>query len=172
MLSFPVSADHTFLESSDSLYWSEQNGPGTGESQEILSLWFWKVVSYLSRFGHCSLKRFSINSPVFKSTLKSNPHSQASGITKSPAFLEIMQTNDDSVYSTSSLTYVCERVLVTQLCLTLLTPSPIVCQLPLSLDFSRQEHWSGLPFPSLGDLPKPGMKPGSPVTAGRFFFFF
>ena len=66
----------------------------------------------------------------------------------------------------------CERVLVAQLCLTLLTPSPIVCQVPLSLDFSREEHWSGLPFPSLGDLPKPGVKPGSPVTASRFFFFF
>ena len=38
--------------------------------------------------------------------------------------------------------------------------------------FSRQEYWSGLPFPSLGDLPDPGIKPmslTSPALAGRFF---
>ena len=34
----------------------------------------------------------------------------------------------------------------------------VACQAPLSMGFSRQEHWSGLPFPSPGDLPKPGLK--------------
>ena len=34
---------------------------------------------------------------------------------------------------------------------------------PLSMGFSRQEYWSGLLFPSPGDLPYPGIKPGSPV---------
>ena len=34
-------------------------------------------------------------------------------------------------------------------------------QAPLSMEFPRQEHWSGLPFPSSGDLPDPGIKPGS-----------
>ena len=34
---------------------------------------------------------------------------------------------------------------------------------------TRQEHWSGLPFPSLGDLPDQGIKPASPTLAGRFF---
>ena len=33
----------------------------------------------------------------------------------------------------------------------------------LSMDFSRQEYWSGLPFPSPGDLPDPGMEPRSPA---------
>ena len=40
------------------------------------------------------------------------------------------------------------------------------------MEFSRQEYWSGLPFPSLGDLPDPGMEPTSPVPpafASRFF---
>ena len=37
----------------------------------------------------------------------------------------------------------------------------VVCQAPLSMGFSRQEYWSGLPFPSPGDLPSPGIKPGS-----------
>ena len=37
-------------------------------------------------------------------------------------------------------------------------------QAPLSMDFSRQKHWSGLPFPSLGDLPDPGIKARSHVS--------
>ena len=36
-------------------------------------------------------------------------------------------------------------------------------QAPLSMGFSRQEYWSGLPFPSLGNLPNPGIEPGSPA---------
>ena len=36
-------------------------------------------------------------------------------------------------------------------------------QAPLSLGFSRQEYWSGLPFPTPGDLPNPGIKAGSPA---------
>ena len=39
----------------------------------------------------------------------------------------------------------------------------VACQAPLSMVFSRQEYWSGLPFPSPGDLPDPGTKPGSPA---------
>ena len=39
---------------------------------------------------------------------------------------------------------------------------------PLSMEFSRQEYWSGLPFPSLGNLPHPGIETVSPVLAGRF----
>ena len=48
----------------------------------------------------------------------------------------------------------------------------VVCQAPLSMGFSRQEYWSGLPFPSPGDLPDPGIEPASPVSpalAGGFF---
>ena len=43
----------------------------------------------------------------------------------------------------------------------IMTPWTIDNQAPLSLGFSRQEHWSGLPFPSPGDLPDPGIMPGS-----------
>ena len=45
-------------------------------------------------------------------------------------------------------------------------------QAPLSMGFSRQEHWSGLPGPPPGDLPKSGIKPESlmsPALAGEFF---
>ena len=40
---------------------------------------------------------------------------------------------------------------------------------PLSMGFSRQEYWSGLPFPNHGDLPDPGIKTVSPALAGQFF---
>ena len=43
------------------------------------------------------------------------------------------------------------------------------CQAPLSMGFSRQEYWSGLPFPPPGDLPDPGIKPMYPTLAGGFF---
>ena len=43
------------------------------------------------------------------------------------------------------------------------TPWTVAYQAPPSMGFSRQECWSGLPFPSPGDLPDPGIKPGSPA---------
>ena len=42
-------------------------------------------------------------------------------------------------------------------------PWTVAHQAPLSMGFSRQEYWSGSPFPSPGDLPNPGIKPGSPA---------
>ena len=50
---------------------------------------------------------------------------------------------------------------VAQLCPTLC--DPVGYQAPPSMGFSRQECWSGLPFPSPGDLPDPGIEPGSPA---------
>ena len=43
------------------------------------------------------------------------------------------------------------------------TPWTVAYQAPPSIEFSRQEYWTGLPLPSPGDLPDPGMKPGSPA---------
>ena len=43
------------------------------------------------------------------------------------------------------------------------TPWTVAHQAPLSMGFSRQEYWSGLPFPFPGDLPNPGIKPWSPA---------
>ena len=50
-----------------------------------------------------------------------------------------------------------------KLCLTLVTPRTVARQAPLSMEFSRQEYRSGLPFPSPGDLPDPGIEPKAPV---------
>ena len=57
---------------------------------------------------------------------------------------------------------------VLQSCLTLVAPGSVAHQVPLSMAFSRQEYWSGLPFPTAGDLAL-GIKPTSPALAGRFF---
>ena len=43
------------------------------------------------------------------------------------------------------------------------TPWTVAYKAPLSMEFSRQEYWSGSPFPSPGDLPKPGIEPRSPA---------
>ena len=49
-----------------------------------------------------------------------------------------------------------------------MTPWTVTYEVPPSMEFSRQEYWSGLPFPSPGDLPDPGNAPGSP--ASRWFY--
>jgi len=51
--------------------------------------------------------------------------------------------------------------LVAKSCLTLATLWTVAHQAPLSMGFSREEYWSGLPFPSPGDFPDPGIEPGS-----------
>ena len=51
-------------------------------------------------------------------------------------------------------------------------PQTVAHEAPMSMGFSRQEYWNGLPFPPQGDLPDPGMEPTSPLSpalAGRFF---
>ena len=52
---------------------------------------------------------------------------------------------------------------------TLVTPWTVARQAPLSTGFPRQEYWSGLPFPTPGDLPDPGIELVSPVSAGGLF---
>ena len=61
-----------------------------------------------------------------------------------------------------------EWVKVAQLCPTLC--HPMDCSPPgfLSMEFSRPEYWSELPFPTPGDLPNPGIEPGSPALQARF----
>jgi len=50
-----------------------------------------------------------------------------------------------------------------------MTPGTVAHQAPLSMGFPRQEYWSGLSFPSPGDLPHTGIEPASPALAGGFF---
>ena len=67
------------------------------------------------------------------------------------------------------LFYICARAKSFQPCPTLATLCTISHQAPLSMGFSRQEYWSGLPFLLPGDLPDPGIEPVSPELAGGFF---
>ena len=60
--------------------------------------------------------------------------------------------------------------LVTQSCLnSFATAWTVAHQPPLSMGFSKQKYWSGLPLPTPGDLSDPGIEPMSPVLAGGFF---
>ena len=61
--------------------------------------------------------------------------------------------------------------LVAQLCPTLVTPWTVAHQVPLSMEFSMQEYWSGMPFPSPGDLHKSGIEPKSPVLQADSLLF-
>ena len=49
------------------------------------------------------------------------------------------------------------------------TPLTVACHVPLSMEFSRREYWSGLPFPSPEDPPNPEIEPRVPCIASRFF---
>ena len=82
--------------------------------------------------------------------------------------IEREMDKEDMVHIYDGILY----VLHLQLCPTFATPQPVACQAPLSMGFSRQEYWSGLPCPPPGDRPDPGIKPTSllsPALAGRFF---
>jgi len=46
----------------------------------------------------------------------------------------------------------------------------MACQAPLSMEFSRQEYWNGLPFPSPGDLPNQGIEPRPPTLQADSLF--
>ena len=73
------------------------------------------------------------------------------------------------LYDTESSTFsafshsVCSGGLVAKWCPTLVTPWTVAPQASLSLGFSRQEYWTGLSFPSPGDLPDLGIEPGCPA---------
>ena len=58
---------------------------------------------------------------------------------------------------------------VARSCPTLCGPRDCSRQTSLPMEFSRQEYWSGIPFPTPGDLPNPGIELASPALAGRLF---
>ena len=69
---------------------------------------------------------------------------------------------------TSFLTHVCGMCVLSHVRL-FAAPWTVACQAPLSREFSRQQYWSGLPFPSPGDLSHPGIEAVSLALAGGFF---
>ena len=67
---------------------------------------------------------------------------------------------------------ICHAVYVFSHVQHIVTPRAIALQAPLSTEFSRQEHWSGLPFFSAGNIPDPGIKPESPISSALQADFF
>ena len=66
----------------------------------------------------------------------------------------------------------CECIRVLSHVRLLATQWGVACQAPLSMEFSRQEYWSGLPFPTPRDLPNPGIEPASPSSPALAEGFF
>ena len=82
------------------------------------------------------------------------------------------ESKTDLLFSCSVYVLGCVCTKSLQLCLALCKPWTVAHQAPPSMGFSRQEYWSGVPFPSPEDLPHPGIEPESlmsPALAGRFF---
>ena len=77
-----------------------------------------------------------------------------------------MLTNDKRGKSARDMCMCAQSLSRVQL---LATSWTVAHQAPLSMEFSKQEYRSGLPFPSPGDLPDPGIEPASLSLAGRFF---
>ena len=77
--------------------------------------------------------------------------------------------NPETLYHNVLQCYIISFKVVAQSCPTLCDPMIVAHQVPLSMGFSRQEYWSGLSFPSPGDLPNPGIEPESSALADRFF---
>ena len=71
-------------------------------------------------------------------------------------YIRIRKKGDNRIYGKV-------KVLAPQSCPCFVIPWTVACQAPLSMEFSRQEYWSGLPFPFPGDLPNPGIKARSPA---------
>ena len=91
---------------------------------------------------------------------------QAENVCHSKGYIRICHTNK---FDNLELDVYCGIVL--NCILLFATPWTVAHQAPLSMEFSRQEYWSGLPFPTPGHLPDPGIKPTSlesPALAGGF----
>ena len=113
--------------------------------------------------GHDNPLQYScLENPVQKGTLWITVHRVSKSLT------QLRQ-----LFSTQQSTWLILKVkcqLDTQLCPTICNPMDCNLQAPLSMEFSRQEYWSGLPFPCSRNLPNPGIKPiYVSCIAGRFF---
>ena len=92
------------------------------------------------------------------SRVRSTPHSPVSAF---QGYLPLSMEKRHECLSQSL--WGCCGGLVAKSCPTLVTPSTVACQAPLSVGFPRQEYWGGLSFPSPGDLSDPGTEPASPA---------
>ena len=83
--------------------------------------------------------------------------------------LQLYHGQGYSVYKSSFCVCVCVWCTLSLVWLFFATQWTVAHQAPPSMEFSRQEYWSGLPFPPAGGFPDPGIESESPAVAGRFF---
>ena len=90
---------------------------------------------------------------------------RSAGLQEAPAGIKIARRNINNLRYADDTALMAESEKVKSLsCVQLfVTPWTEAYQAPRSMGFSRQEYWSGLPFPSPGDLPNPGIEPSSPA---------
>ena len=94
------------------------------------------------------------------------------GITKTSTWLKLLSTHVcPVVFIIFQLFSLCVWCVLSHVQL-FATPWTVACQAPLSMGFSRQEYWSGLPFTSPGDLPNPGIEPKSLASLALAATFF
>ena len=123
----------------------------------------WGRLSFISTFQIRSLKLKEIN-------LTNTTHT--SRFRKSNCSAYMLDHSTTCIVCLLTNTVRCVLVLVSQLFLTVCNPMDCSRQAPLSMGFPRQEYWSGLPVPSPGDLPDPGIKAASltsPALADGLF---
>ena len=166
-----------------------QEDPLEKEMATHSSILAWKI------HGQGNLLTFVINTPSHPilvgisrqcrpTTMGGIPHSllQCDFVWKALAMLSALKLLQNSGWGISAGPHSSTSMLLTSLCAWVLShfssiqlsgaPWTIAWQAPLSMRFSRQEYWSGLPFPSPRDLPHSGIKPVSlmsPALAGGFF---
>ena len=121
---------------------------------------------------HCLLSNISASLESFLVTLRLStecckhlPATHVLGIVALHALYWLLSRHSSGVMSSALKAFVVLICccLVIKSCLTLATPWTVAHQAPLSMGFLRQAYWSGIPFPSPGDLPYPGIKPTSPA---------
>ena len=106
---------------------------------------------------------------IFSSRASSPPRDQTHGSCTGRRTLDHCATRETLMSLSKHLIWFLQDVCcssccwVAKSCLTLTTPWNVDHQVRLSMGFPKQEHWSGLPFPSPGDLPDPGIEPVSPA---------
>ena len=112
--------------------------------------------------GHCLAQYRMLSTPGPPATKGPEPHPQTKSPHKNFQHTPTVRQND-VLENMSSPICVCVRARsVVQLC-PFVTPWTVAHQAPLSMGFSRQKYWSGLPCPPPGDLPDPGIEPKSPA---------
>ena len=92
----------------------------------------------------------------------------ASVVTAVKKLRQVIMFSGKGFHYNRTLTILCNVCMLSHVRL-FVTPWTVAHQAPLSMGFSRQEYWSGLPFPSPGVLSDSGIEPTSPALVGEFF---